>query len=102
LVEIVIVKECPIEMYEDGVVAGRDAIRQYIAESGGQRPEKVTVSYDVEADDWRVELDIDKSPIVRTRRITGYLSNLQNFNTSKSYEERDRVKHFFMSQVGGE
>lgn len=29
----------------------------------------------------------------RIRRITGYLSELPNFNDAKQAEERDRVKH---------
>ena len=35
----------------------------------------------------------EKSPIVRTRRITGYLSNLNNFGDHKKAEEHDRVTH---------
>lgn len=31
--------------------------------------------------------------INRVRRITGYLSNLPNFNDAKRAEEHDRVKH---------
>lgn len=29
----------------------------------------------------------------RIRRITGYLSNLKNFNNAKACEESERVKH---------
>lgn len=35
----------------------------------------------------------EKSPITRTRRITGYLSNLENFGEHKKAEARDRVTH---------
>ena len=31
--------------------------------------------------------------IVRLRRITGYLSNIQNFNQAKVEEAHDRIKH---------
>ncbi len=31
--------------------------------------------------------------INRVRRITGYLSNLPNFNDAKKAEEHDRIKH---------
>ena len=31
--------------------------------------------------------------IERTRRITGYLSNLDRWNDSKQAEEKDRIKH---------
>ncbi len=32
--------------------------------------------------------------IKRLRRITGYLSEIENFNLAKRSEERDRIKHF--------
>jgi anaerobic ribonucleoside-triphosphate reductase activating protein len=35
----------------------------------------------------------EKSPIVRTRRITGYLSSTGNWNDAKRAELRDRVTH---------
>ena len=35
----------------------------------------------------------ERSPIIRVRRITGYLSNLENFNESKLAEERARRVH---------
>lgn len=35
----------------------------------------------------------EKSPIRRTRRITGYLSNLENFNHAKYNECVDRKVH---------
>lgn len=35
----------------------------------------------------------EKSPIKRVRRITGYLSNIENFNKAKQAECRDRVIH---------
>ena len=37
---------------------------------------------------------IPKSPIRRVRRITGYLSNIENFNSAKQAECRDRLVHF--------
>lgn len=42
------------------------------------------------------EIVIHSSPvsnITRVRRITGYLSNQNNFNDAKKAELRDRVKH---------
>lgn len=49
----------------------------------------------------RINLEIDgsevvvktweKSPIVRVRRITGYLSRIENFNDSKQAELSDRT-----------
>lgn len=35
----------------------------------------------------------EKSPIKRVRRITGYLSNIENFNQSKRAECRERYIH---------
>lgn len=35
----------------------------------------------------------EKSPIKRVRRITGYLSNLENFNEAKRAECADRMIH---------
>lgn len=37
------------------------------------------------------------SPIKRIRRITGYLSEEHNFNSSKQKELNDRKKHFLIS-----
>ena len=36
---------------------------------------------------------VEKSPIKRVRRITGYLSNIESFNDAKQAECRDRVSH---------
>lgn len=36
---------------------------------------------------------IEKSPIRRVRRITGYLSNIENFNDAKRAECHDRYVH---------
>ena len=34
-----------------------------------------------------------RADIRRLRRITGYLSEVENFNLAKRHEERDRYKH---------
>lgn len=36
---------------------------------------------------------MEKSPIRRVRRITGYLSSIDNFNDAKAAECADRTKH---------
>lgn len=36
----------------------------------------------------------EKSPIRRVRRITGYLSTIDNFNDAKVAECHDRTKHY--------
>lgn len=37
----------------------------------------------------------EKSPIRRVRRITGYLSSIDNFNDAKTSECNDRARHDF-------
>lgn len=37
---------------------------------------------------------VERSPIMRTRRITGYLSTSDKFNDAKRAELADRVSHF--------
>jgi hypothetical protein len=87
------------EMYQEAYDAGLGALRSFIREGNGQRPKKVTIAYDPIEDDWVITFDVAKPRIERLRRITGYLSNLHNFNYSKSAEEKDRVKH---ANVAGE
>lgn len=41
----------------------------------------------------------EKSPITRIRRITGYLSKLDNFSSHKQVEAADRVVHGRMGNV---
>lgn len=36
---------------------------------------------------------LERSPIKRLRRITGYISSLDSFNYAKRTEARDRVSH---------
>lgn len=36
---------------------------------------------------------VERSPIRRIRRISGYLSDVNNFNPAKRAEEHDRFKH---------
>lgn len=73
--------------------------------------EEVVAIVDAEIQEWaklsktlaRVELSIDgdevivkaveKSPVRRVRRITGYLSSVDNFNDAKRSECEDRKAH---------
>ena len=57
-------------------------------------PEKRLVELDVKIKDDDVLLTPHYDTIVRVRRITGYLSNVNNFNAAKKSEQSDRVKHF--------
>jgi anaerobic ribonucleoside-triphosphate reductase activating protein len=36
---------------------------------------------------------VEKSPVKRLRRITGYLSNVDNFNDAKQAEYKERYTH---------
>lgn len=57
-------------------------------------PEKRLVELDIKIKDDDVLLTPHYDTIVRVRRITGYLSNVNNFNAAKKSEQSDRVKHF--------
>lgn len=57
-------------------------------------PEKRLVELDIKIIDDDVLLTPHYDTIVRVRRITGYLSNVKNFNAAKRQEQSDRVKHF--------
>ena len=57
-------------------------------------PEKRLVELDIKIKDDDVILTPHYDTIVRVRRITGYLSNVNNFNSAKKHEASDRVKHF--------
>lgn len=57
-------------------------------------PEKRLVELDIKIKDDDVLLTPHYDTIVRVRRITGYLSNVKNFNAAKQHEQSDRVKHF--------
>ena len=57
-------------------------------------PEKRLAELDVKIKDDDVLLTPHYDTIVRVRRITGYLSNVKNFNAAKRHEQSDRVKHF--------
>ena len=52
------------------------------------------VELEIRLDGAEVVLYPKYDTIKRIRRITGYLSELPNFNDSKKAEEQDRVKHF--------
>ena len=57
-------------------------------------PEKRLIELDIKIKDDDVLLTPHYDTIIRVRRITGYLSNVKNFNSAKRHEQSDRVKHF--------
>lgn len=67
-----------------------DAYVRYATEKYGREPDGIVIEVDGEY----VNLDLHfHDPFARIRRLTGYLSQLNNFNSGKRAEERDRVKH---------
>ena len=68
-----------------------DAYVRYATEKYGREPDGIVIEVDGEY----VNLDCRYlDPFARIRRITGYLTgSLDNFNSGKRAEERDRVKH---------
>jgi anaerobic ribonucleoside-triphosphate reductase activating protein len=74
----------------------REEINHFIAEeqqlwrSRNKRLGQVELSIDQEE---VIVKATEKSPIRRVRRITGYLSSIDNFNDAKVAECSDRAKH---------
>ena len=68
---------------------------QYVHEELKLNPTKrlKTVEIKLDSTDTEVIIIPKYDTINRVRRITGYLSNLPNFNDAKKSEENDRVKH---------
>lgn len=58
------------------------------------RPNMTLIALDIKVDGDEVILTPHYDTIVRVRRITGYLSNVKNFNAAKKSEQSERVKHF--------
>lgn len=65
---------------------------QQIQEWEHMGKELSSLDLQLEGDDIIVHA-VEKSPIRRVRRITGYLSNIENFNDAKKSECHDRFVH---------
>ena len=76
---------CNIEISEQEALAYCNLLKS---------PEKRLVELDITIEGDDVNLKPHYDTIVRVRRITGYLSNVKNFNAAKKSEASDRVKHF--------
>lgn len=59
---------------------------------GDKSKELARVEITLDGDDIIVK-SVEKSPVRRVRRITGYLSNMENFNDAKQEELSQRYKH---------
>jgi hypothetical protein len=68
--------------------------RSYFNSEKQLRPNMTMLALDIEIAGDDVVLTPHYNTIVRVRRITGYLSNVKNFNSAKKSEQSDRVKHF--------
>jgi hypothetical protein len=72
----------------------KEYVKQEIALWLQESPDKRIggIVLEIDGDDVIIKA-IEKSPIRRVRRITGYLSVQENFNDSKRAELKDRVSH---------
>lgn len=78
---------CNIEISEEEA-------RSYCKLEKQARPNMTLISLNIKVDGDEVILTPHYDTIVRVRRITGYLSNVKNFNAAKKSEQSNRVKHF--------
>lgn len=67
--------------------------RTYLNSEKQLKPNLTMLALDIEIDGDEVTLTPHYDTVVRVRRITGYLSNVKNFNSAKQKEQSDRVKH---------
>lgn len=73
-----------------------DKYKTYYAEKHNTEPENIQINALYFKEDGTVDVHyVNKAEekIERIKRITGYLSNLDNWNDGKRAEEKDRVKH---------
>lgn len=90
-VRIILEDSIPQETHAEATEAALHELKDYIVKSGGRRPYSVSVG--LEGEEFIVSVDVKKAEIVRIRRITGYLSDSINWQSSKLDELHDRVKH---------
>ena len=76
---------------DHGEIAAQLAIERHTFAQNGKALASVEFSADDEG--YLVIKSVEKSPIRRLRRITGYLSNMENFNDAKQAELAARYKH---------
>ena len=66
---------------------------EYVKEQLSVKPDLNLVEMQIGLDGEDVLINPHYDTVRRTRRITGYLSNVDNFNDAKKAEETARVKH---------
>lgn len=70
--------------------------KEYFAKKHDTTPDNIEILNLEKASNGKVQVQYKnkaEEKIERTRRISGYLSNLDRWNDSKRAEEKDRVKH---------
>lgn len=77
------------EKFKNDIVA--EEVRYW--QSKGKEVGEVRISKDKDNDAKVVIASLPKQKIKRVRRITGYLSAVENFNDAKRAELNDRVNH---------
>ena len=83
--------------YENGCEVELDPKEKegYINYVKGKNPKKIIkyIKVTLDGDFANLEYEVEEEPFDRIRRITGYLSEVRQFNNGKKGELRDRVKH---------
>ena len=83
--------------YENGCEVDIDPKEKegYINYVKGKNPKKIIkyIKVTLDGDFANLEYEVEEEPFDRIRRITGYLSEVRQFNNGKKGELRDRVKH---------
>ena len=81
-----------IKINHEGI-SGEEAL-EYLKIQKELYPNRTLIALDITLDGDDVILTPHYDTVVRVRRITGYLSNVKNFNAAKKEEAFDRVVHF--------
>ena len=83
--------------YENGCEVDIDPKEKegYINYVKGKNPKKIIkyIKVTLDGDFANLEYEVEEEPFDRIRRITGYLSEVRQFNNGKKGELRDRVLH---------
>ena len=83
--------------YENGYEIDIDEKEKqgYIDYVKEKNPKKIIkyIKVTLDGDFANLEYEVEEEPFDRIRRITGYLSEVRQFNNGKKGELRDRVKH---------
>lgn len=77
------------EKFKNDIVAEE----MHFWQEAGREVGEIRIEKDKENEGKIVVASLPKSPIKRVRRITGYLSAVENFNDAKRAELNDRVNH---------